>query len=500
MMQTDYQKEWEQILSASNLHQSLLKHFKKITSSDETLALLQLVTAGVKEASVQNEKLVITFKNGNVLQCAAPDKSMAYTNWPADFQNIISIHKKLEFGSSDMSIARDYFLGDHGTFIIENDDYENCESPMIDDSSNWWIYVNRTGDLLLVSHEDEEIVERSSQSIWYIFLQRIAKSLKVISNPSPVAEKKELRKSSASVKELKSEAKTLKGVKRVIDNGRILNIGGQFALMEWRDKKLEVLSTTSFNHHLIPSQLVQFQIIDSTRIFMGIEEKTCHFANVNDSQINISPDISIHGNKAPCLVDDRIYFYKKGYPEGFSRMSINDITNKETFQNKPPTGIVNFTRSFEIGGVVLFAGTRLIGFNVSAEKPVELFNVDSQITQPSMAPLRYPLVLLYETFYNDSKLPAIVILDITSGKIVASYRPGEFVQAIDCTQKEVVFLTKRKNQHFLLKYDVSGELLELIFEIKLHFDNGDNPVDFVQQVENTLTFIDREGYIFSFEP
>src|SRR5690606_35948187 len=113
-------------------------------------------------------------------------------------------------------------------------------------------------------------------------------------------------------------------------------IGGQFALMEWRDKKLEIVSTTPFSDYL-PSELAQFQITGNNKIFFAIEEKTCHFANVNDSQITISPNISIYGNKAPCLVDNHIYFYKKGYPEGFSRMLLGD-SKKETFQNRPATG------------------------------------------------------------------------------------------------------------------------------------------------------------------
>jgi hypothetical protein len=498
-MHTEYQKEWEQILASSNVQQALLEHFKKITSSNETIATLKLVVASVKKLSIQKEMLVITFNNEKILHCAAPDTSKIYSNWPKDFQKVISIHKRLEFGSSNMSIARDYVLGDHGTFILENDDYENCKSPMIDGSSDWWVYENETGELLLISHEDEAIVERSSRPIWNIFLQRIAKSLNIISHLPTETSKKVLSKASSTVKELQSDEKTLIGVKKVINNGCILNIGGEFALMEWRNKKLEVISTTSFNHHPIPSQVVQFQTIDSNRIFLGIEEKTCHFINVNDFQLTIAADISIYGNKAPCFIDEKIYFYKKGYPEGFARMLITDTSKKELFQDKPAIGVGNLIRSFEIGGVVIFAGTKIIGFNTSSEKPLELFNVDSKITQPNLAPLKYPFVLLYETFYNDSNLPAITILDILSGKTISSYRPAEFVQAVHFDQNELIFLTKRKNQHFLLRYTVKAEFLELTSETKLQFKNNNIPVDFIQKVENTMIFIDRNGFIFYFE-
>jgi hypothetical protein len=162
--------------------QAITDHFQILIDTEESQLLLQQVISCISRTEIQENKLVLEFNNGLLLTCHGP-RNRSYHQWPRSFQKIMTIHSLLEYGYYDQNISRLFVLGDHGSCLFEDENFQDSKSPMIDNQSDWWIYDNVYSpepDLLLVSHGSLSIVAQTNQRVGHLFLRRIASTLTII--------------------------------------------------------------------------------------------------------------------------------------------------------------------------------------------------------------------------------------------------------------------------------------------------------------------------------
>lgn len=289
--------------------------------------------------------------------------------------------------------------------------------------------------------------------------------------------------------------KTLTGVKIATKNRHILNIGDPIVLLKWSNDKIETLCEIPFMP-VISANIAQVQFISDQTIFFAIEEKACYILDLTAGRLELKQQAELNGDKAPCLSKDTLFFYKKGYPEGFSKITPGQ-TKKETFQGKP-AGMPNFSRSFVNEDLILFAGTHLVAFDISGQKPSVVYNIKSDIERPLFALLEDSHALMFETAYNDSSKSAINILNTKTGTIVKSYRKSEYLVAFDKIENELATLTKKGDKYFLSQFEIANASLKQINQRHVSFDTEDD-VAFVQKGENTFLFIGVNGVVLKHE-
>ncbi|EMY77941.1 WGR domain protein [Leptospira weilii serovar Ranarum str. ICFT] len=197
-LKADYLKEWQAIVDAKDLHKALIEHFSYLVDNPKYDRLLEAIMQKVQSAAVEENSLQILFPNDFVLNASAPSSIEESGTWPESFKKLIEVHELIEFGDSkNRHIDRDLVLGDHGSFsdeFIDDEEFENAESPLIDDQSDWWIYhpeeKNEQNQPMLyyVSHESAGVKENFPHNVGSLFLKRLADRLKIDKSFYPKSE------------------------------------------------------------------------------------------------------------------------------------------------------------------------------------------------------------------------------------------------------------------------------------------------------------------------
>ncbi len=184
----DYIKEWQAIVDAKDLHKALIEHFSYLVDNPEYDRLLEAVMQKASSSRIEENSLQIVFPNDLLLSANAPSSLEEFTKWPESFKKLIDTHELIEFGDANTHMARDLVLGDHGSFLdeyIDNEEFTEAESPLIDDQSDWWIYhpeeKNEHNEPMLyyVSHESGNVKESFPHNVGVLFLKRLADQLKI---------------------------------------------------------------------------------------------------------------------------------------------------------------------------------------------------------------------------------------------------------------------------------------------------------------------------------
>ncbi|EMF40490.1 hypothetical protein LEP1GSC067_2358 [Leptospira interrogans serovar Lora str. TE 1992] len=188
-MDPDYLEIWKQITNATDLSKVLVQHFSYLVDDPEYDRLLGAVMQKASSCRIEKNSLQILFSNDLLLSASAPFSIKESTTWPESFKKLISVHELLEVGDANEShMARDLVLGDHGSFsdeYIDDEEFEEAESPMIDDQSDWWIYhpeeKNEQNEPMLyyVSHESGNVKESFPHNVGILFLKRLADQLNI---------------------------------------------------------------------------------------------------------------------------------------------------------------------------------------------------------------------------------------------------------------------------------------------------------------------------------
>nr|WP_061270550.1 hypothetical protein [Leptospira interrogans] len=188
-MDPDYLEIWKQITNATDLSKVLVQHFSYLVDNPEYDRLLGAVMQKASSCRIEKNSLQILFSNDLLLSASAPFSIKESTTWPESFKKLISVHELLEVGDANEShMARDLVLGDHGSFsdeYIDDEEFEEAESPMIDDQSDWWIYhpeeKNEQNEPMLyyVSHESGNVKESFPHNVGILFLKRLADQLNI---------------------------------------------------------------------------------------------------------------------------------------------------------------------------------------------------------------------------------------------------------------------------------------------------------------------------------
>ncbi|MBF3378311.1 hypothetical protein [Leptospira borgpetersenii] len=184
----DYLEVWKQITNTDDLSDSLTRHFSYLVDNPEYDRLLRAVMQKASSCRIEEDSLQIVFPNDLLLSASAPSSLEESTIWPESFKRLINVHEFIEVGDANTHIARDLVLGDHGSFLdeyIDNEEFAEAESPLIDDQSDWWIYhpeeKNEQNQPMLyyVSHESENVKESFPHNVGILFLKRLAYQLKI---------------------------------------------------------------------------------------------------------------------------------------------------------------------------------------------------------------------------------------------------------------------------------------------------------------------------------
>lgn len=184
----DYLEVWKQITNTDDLSDSLTRHFSYLVDNPEYDRLLRAVMQKASSCRIEEDSLQIVFPNDLLLSASAPSSLEESTIWPESFKRLINVHEFIEVGDANTHVARDLVLGDHGSFLdeyIDNEEFAEAESPLIDDQSDWWIYhpeeKNEHGQPILyyVSHESENVKESFPHNVGILFLKRLADQLKI---------------------------------------------------------------------------------------------------------------------------------------------------------------------------------------------------------------------------------------------------------------------------------------------------------------------------------
>ncbi|WP_061230853.1 hypothetical protein [Leptospira weilii] len=195
----DYLEVWKQIIdSDEKLPDSLTRHFSYLVDNPAYDPLLQAVMQKASSCKIEEDSLQIFFSNDLLLSASAPSSANDSTTWPESFKRLIDVHEFIEVGDSkNHNIARDLVLGDHGSFLdeyIDNEEFAEAESPLIDDQSDWWIYHPEEKNehdqpmLYYVSHESGNVKESFPHNVGILFLKRLADQLKIDKSFYPKSE------------------------------------------------------------------------------------------------------------------------------------------------------------------------------------------------------------------------------------------------------------------------------------------------------------------------
>ncbi|MBF3317526.1 hypothetical protein ISU75_18540, partial [Leptospira borgpetersenii serovar Hardjo-bovis] len=138
-----YREVKKQITNTDDIADSLTQHFSYLVDNPEYDRLLRAVMQKASRCRIEEDSLQIVFPNEWLLSASATSSLEESTIWPESFKRLINVHEFIEVGEANTHIARDIVLGDHGSFLdkyIENEEFAEAESPLIDDKSDWWIY------------------------------------------------------------------------------------------------------------------------------------------------------------------------------------------------------------------------------------------------------------------------------------------------------------------------------------------------------------------------
>ncbi|EKO35287.1 WGR domain protein [Leptospira santarosai str. CBC379] len=193
-----YLEEWETLIKAQDLPKALVQHFSYLIDYPGYDRLLEAVMQKASNVRIEENTLQILFSDDYLLSASPPSSSPEeFSEWPESFRKLTEVHEFIEFGSSAPYIARDLVLGDHGSFLdeyINDETFENAESPLIYNQSDWWIYhpeeKNEHGQSMLyrVSHENGNVKESFPHNIGSLFLKRIADCLEIDKSFYPKSE------------------------------------------------------------------------------------------------------------------------------------------------------------------------------------------------------------------------------------------------------------------------------------------------------------------------
>lgn len=174
-MQSQLNDPYEKILRSPDTMRALIDHFQILVDGEETQDALKRVMACVRKTRIEDRKLVLEFFNGLFLVCHGP-KQRDYQLWPPSFQRIMKVHSMLEYGCGDQNLSPLFVLGDHGSCLFEDEDFDDSKSPMIDNCSDWWIYDSTPllePNLRLISHGSLSIIAQTNHSVGHLFLERL---------------------------------------------------------------------------------------------------------------------------------------------------------------------------------------------------------------------------------------------------------------------------------------------------------------------------------------
>ncbi|EMN90336.1 WGR domain-containing protein [Leptospira weilii] len=186
--QADYLKEWEEIVNAKNLEESLAKHFHYLADSPGFEPIVRKVFEHAKAVKVNGKTLIVEFENGETLTAASPGNPNSFKKFPKSFLKLIEKHASLK--TSRLELGKCYFdfdIFDEGDRVYEIFDGKetNVLCPLHYQDNSDWIYhpteKNKEGEpaIFPVIHELEDEINPIYYNVGSLFLQQLADEFEI---------------------------------------------------------------------------------------------------------------------------------------------------------------------------------------------------------------------------------------------------------------------------------------------------------------------------------
>jgi hypothetical protein len=134
-------EQYDSILSATDLHESLCKYFSYLAGKDFE-PLLRAIMQKATGARAFEGNLLVSFASDVALHASPAGDSKKYEKWPASFQECVARHEYLSFGTDHWELC----LGNRKSFYFESKrlhqyDKKDILVPVINTFSfQMWLY------------------------------------------------------------------------------------------------------------------------------------------------------------------------------------------------------------------------------------------------------------------------------------------------------------------------------------------------------------------------
>jgi predicted DNA-binding WGR domain protein len=149
----NYKDEWNSIVGGPDLKASLVKHFKFMATSKESMEILEELMASAEGAQIEGEMLVISFGEDWTMKCYPPSSVKPAKEVPKSYAEIIKVHSRIDLEGYDVPM----------TFIGLDDDGKLYPSEMIEEAEDFMELLEEkeldsdSVFLALYNHQDEVI-------------------------------------------------------------------------------------------------------------------------------------------------------------------------------------------------------------------------------------------------------------------------------------------------------------------------------------------------------
>ena len=178
-------KLYDSILNTDDLHKSLCEHFSYLSVKDfePVLSAIMKKATGVR---VFEGNLIVSFADNHELHASPAGDRMKYEKWPESFQEYVTRHEHLSFGTEQWELC----LGNRKSFhfksrLLDKYDKGDILIPLINTFTfQKWIYhpteKNGYGENLIyhfAPNHGGDIDSPSELSAGQIFLKEMASAL-----------------------------------------------------------------------------------------------------------------------------------------------------------------------------------------------------------------------------------------------------------------------------------------------------------------------------------